>query len=491
MSALAALALVVVAGCKETCLRYVTDPRQKANLCGRCFTQGDRAAWIEGFLKDQPKPPAAMLDDEDWAVRWAALKKDVPALSAWVQKDTGLQACTTALHAAGANKVQLSGLLKGRALAQCTKQRDAVKARVEVELYSAEPNVRTEALLHLSNVYGKAPARVVLDAMKTRGLPTDLLSANLLREAAAPAGKALIDAPKTDADTPLMNRLFAVYARDIDAQRPKLKDPEIVVRREAIRALAEVAPLSKPELVSALNDAFGLNRRAAALALARGEGTTVVWLARRELTPQWIAFAGTSGDPDCKGFLEDAAFNADLSEDARAATLPALVDCEGAQALGIIDRVLAAPQPALRTAAAGALGGLPRVAAAEKKVEVLLGEKDPLVLAAAVRSAGALRLKTSVPRLVALLEEGDVTVRREVPAALATLEASGALPKLAKALQSDSDAAVREGCAKALGTLGGTLGVPALITAAQFDKDGKVKLAASESLRRLGFGKSP
>jgi HEAT repeat protein len=491
MSALAALAFVVVAGCKETCLKYVTDPRLKANLCGRCFTQSDRAAWAEGFIRESPASAPALLDDEDWAVRWAALKKDNVQLGSWVERDTGVKACTTALHAAGANKLRLASVLTGRTLAKCVQQRDAAKAQIEVDLYSADPTIRLEALQHLANVFEKPPARVVLDAMQTRAPQTDELSAAVLREGASPAGAALLAAPKQEADTPLINRLLAVYAKQIDALKPKLKDPEATSRREAIRALAELAPMSAPELESALDDKDAVNRRAAASALAKGEGKTVVALARARLTPQWIALAGGSGDAECRGFLEDVAFNANLKDDVRTAAMPALVDCEGASALAPLERALDEKEPWLRAAAAAALGGMPRVTAAEKKVDALLNDRDPLVLAAAVRSAGALRLKTAVARLVALLEEGDAGVRREVPGALATLEATATVPKLAKALQTDADPAVREACARALGALGGNSGVSALIAASQADKDDKVKLAAGESLRRLGFKKSP
>jgi HEAT repeat protein len=113
------------------------------------------------------------------------------------------------------------------------------------------------------------------------------------------------------------------------------------------------------------------------------------------------------------------------------------------------------------------------------------------VLEAAVRAAGAVRHKPLVPRLVELVDYPAPFVRREAALALAAMEASGAVPRLAKALSEDDDATVRMACAKALGDLGGAGGLGALTKAADSDKDSNVKFVAAESLRRLGFKKSP
>jgi HEAT repeat protein len=499
VSALAALAVVVVAGCKETCLRYVTDARQRANLCGRCFTQSDRATWAELLAVASPQLAPELLEDDDWAVRWSAVralaKKDAVteprALADWVDKAPGgeLKPCATALHVAGARHEPLGKLLRPAAAAKCWSKRDALKTQVELDLYSPEPTVRHEALAHLAAFAEKAPARVVLDAMQTRSPETDELTAALLREAAAPAGKALLEAPKTEADTPLVNRLLAVYAKQIDALRPKLHDPEPMVRRETLHALAEMAPLSGPELEGALEDLDGTVRRAAADGLARGEGSSVVWVARKKLTAKWLALAGASGDPDCKNLLEDAVFNEQLGDDVRAAALPALVDCEGGRALPSVNKLLASPLPRIRAGAARALGLMPRVPPAEKMLQVLFDDRDPGVLAAAAHAAGALRVKTLVPKVVDLTGHLDPDVRLEAVNALVALEATGSAPRLAKQLATDSDARVRAACANALGELGGTSGIPALIEASKSDLDPKVKFVAGESLRRLGFKK--
>lgn len=499
MSALAALVFVVVSGCKEACLKHVSDARLRATVCGRCFTEGDRAAWAEAIVTQSPSSLPGLLTDDDWAVRWAALRAqarrdavtEAHALADWVDKEGSLKPCATALHVAGARRETVAALLPPASAGRCWEKRSALKTQVELDLYSTDAATRAEALAHLAAFFEQRPARVVLEAMKSRGPETDALSALALREGPAPAGKALLEVPKTEPDTPLVNRLLAVFSHDIDTLRPTLKSPEVNTRREAIRALAELAPLSAPELTLALEDPDGANRRAAAQALARGEGETVSGLAKKKMTARWLALAGASGEPACAELLETAVADEAVQEDVRAAALPALADCEGARAIEHIAAVMQAQQPLVRAGAADAFGALPRAPKSGSRLAVLLNDKDARVLESAARAAGAVRHKPLLPRLVELLDHPAPAVRREAALALGAMEATQVVPKLARALGEDDDASVRVACAKALGDLGGSGGIGALVSAADSDKDSKVKFVAAESLRRLGFKKSP
>ena len=246
-----------------------------------------------------------------------------------------------------------------------------------------------------------------------------------------------------------------------------------------------------PRVELALEDPDGANRRAAASALARGEGETVSGLAKKKMTARWLALAGASGEPACAELLEAAVLDEAVQEDVRAAALPALADCEGARAIEHLEKAMAAPQAVVRAGAADAFGSLPRAPKSGSRLATLLNDKDPRVLESAARAAGAVRHRPLVPRLVELLEHPAAPVRREAAGALGAMEAIGAVPRLAKALEQDDDASVRAACAKALGDLGGSGGIGALVAAADSDKDSTVKFVAAESLRRLGLKKSP
>ena len=130
----------------------------------------------------------------------------------------------------------------------------------------------------------------VLNAMATRDVSSDEASALLLVEDAAaggPApGAAVLKAAK-EPDAPRVNRLLAVWAVTLDAQRPRLKDGPLNQRREAISALSQVGPLGAAQLEGLLADADATIRVAAARAIARGEGQSLGSLghARRKSRP--------------------------------------------------------------------------------------------------------------------------------------------------------------------------------------------------------------
>jgi HEAT repeat protein len=502
-------------GCKEACLRHVTDPRVRATVCGRCFTESDRGAWAAA-LADQPQVNDAqlssVLSDPDWAVRWGAVRAlakrkavtDGRVLSDWVTAEPD-RACPTAVHVAGARKLTTAALLQPQPAALCWERRASLEAQLELEMYSEASGVRLEAVTHLAAFVERPITRVVLEAMKSRAPETDALSAGLLVEAChlggPPAGKAVLDVKKGQADEALVNRLLAVWSRQIDAQRKLLTAEDHAARREAIAQLADLAPLSTPELESALTDADPSNRRAAAAALAKGAGQSVAVYAKSKLDPttplpletrkQWLAAVGSSQDRECADTLSAAVADERLELAARAAALPALVDCAGMKALGTVKQAQSSKVAPLRAGAVLALSGLPRQGEIPKLLEPAFSDPEPIVLAAAAHAAGALRQRTLTPRLLALMDHDDAVVRREAVLALSALETPAAVPRLIRSVGNDADPQVRAAAALALGDLGSAAAVPALITASEGDKDAKVKFVAAESLRKLGFKRSP
>jgi len=495
-------------------MSHVSDARLRAVVCGRCFTDADRGSWAAALGDHSDvtdKALTGLLDDADWAVRWGGVrsiakrKQDTEGhvLSEWV-KSTPDKACSTAVHVAGAKKQTVAAVVQPAAAALCWERRAALTRELEIEMYSDAVTVRLEAVSHLAAFLERPVARVVLDAMKSRPPETDDLSAGLLVEAAhlggPPAGKAVLDLKKAAADEPLVNRLLAIWSKRIDAARPLLQAVDKSGRREAIRQLAEVAPFSAPELESALEDADPANRRAAAIALAKGEGESLATYARRKLDPQvqvppaarlkWIAATGSSQDPACEATLRAAYGDERHDETIRAAALPALADCAGVKAFDLLERAQASKAPALRAGAVLALVNLPREPKTARSLAVALADSDPNVLAAAARAVGELRQHPLTARVVALLDHGDAGVRREAILTLSLLDTKAAVPRISRALTDDASAPVREAAAKALGELGTSPAVPALISASESDKDAKVKFVAAESLRKLGFKRS-
>lgn len=501
-------------GCKEACLRHVTDPRLRANVCGRCFTEADRGSWAAA-LGEQPQVTEAQLEgiltDPDWAVRWGGVRSlakrkaltDARVLADWVTAKPD-QACSTAVHVAGAKKQTPAVLLQPQAAALCWERRAPLTQQLEIEMYSEAQGTRLEAVTHLAAFLERPITRVVLNAMKSRAPETDELSAGLLVEASRlggpPAGKALLDVSKADADEPLVNRLLVVWSRRIDAQRPLLLSVDKHRRREAINTLVELAPLSAPELEGSLDDEDPSNRRAAAIGLAKGEGATLAGYAKKKLDPaaplplpqrlKWVAAVGSSQDPLCAETLRATLNDARHDEAVRSAALAALADCAGIKALDAITEAQRSKSPGLRAGAALALSLLPREAGVPKRLEAAFADPDPRVLAAAARSAGVLRHRPVTQRLVELVDHADADVRREAVIALELLETPAAVPRLVRALTDDGSAPVREAAAHALGSLGSAAAVPALISATERDRDEKVKFVAAESLRKLGFTRS-
>ncbi len=516
LAGLFALALAARAGdgCREACLAHVTDSRLRAVVCGRCFTDADRGSWAAA-LADHPQVTGptleGLLKDPDWAVRWGGVRAiakrravtEGHALTDWVASAPD-QACSTAVHVAGSKKQTTAAVLQPAAAALCWERRAALTKELEIEMYSEAVTVRLESVAHLAAFLERPMTRVVLDAMKSRPPETDDLSAGLLVEAShlggPPAGKALLDVKKGPGDEALVNRLLAIWSKRIDAVRPLLGAEDKGGRREAIRQLAELAPLSAPELEAALDDVDPTNRRAAATGLAKGEGETLAAYAHRKLDPtvaapqaarlKWIVATGSSQDPACAETLRAAYRDERHDEVVRAAALAALSDCAGVKAFDTLTEAQSSKVAAFRAGAVRALVNLPREPKTARNLETAFKDPDPGVLAAAAHAAGVLRQHQLTAQVVALLESASAEARREAIGALAIFETKAAVPKIARLLAEDASAPVREAAAQALGVLGTSGAVPALIAASQNDPDAKVKFVAGESLRKLGFKRS-
>ncbi|MCU0700377.1 MAG: hypothetical protein MUC96_28030, partial [Myxococcaceae bacterium] len=65
----------VNARCRRPCERLVEEPRLRASLCGRCGLEADPTAYL---FRVSPVPAAAFTDD-DWQVRWGAVRADAKA----------------------------------------------------------------------------------------------------------------------------------------------------------------------------------------------------------------------------------------------------------------------------------------------------------------------------------------------------------------------------------------------------------------------------
>ncbi|MBS1150692.1 MAG: hypothetical protein H6Q89_2390 [Myxococcaceae bacterium] len=509
------------ARCKESCLRHLTEPRLRTVLCGRCLTDNthDRGVWAAA-LKDHATRQDVLeeiLKDEDWQVRWGSIRamatrgfSDLRELSRWIMEGRDLLPCLTAIHLAGSRKqttaamLQTAGSMGPSSAALCWSKREELRKALELELYSTDPIVRREALLHLGSFLEQPPARVVLNAMATRPPQTDEAAALVLVEDAAaggPAAGAAVLKAAREPDAARVDRLLAVWATTLDAQRPRLKPTQSLSdRKEAIGILSAIGPLGAAELEKLLEDPDVSIRLAAARALARGEGLTLGLCAKQKLDPaakvptavrlQWTEFLGRTEAESCAETLKAAVADHRLDDGVRAAALAALGGCAGAGALGEVKRALGSKSPRQRAAAFDALAQIPRVPEAAQLISQGLREVEPEVLAAAINAVAAQRLTAKIPELIALIEQGAPEVRLAAARALVLIGDSRAASVLGRALQKDPLPEVREACAKGLGELGGPDAPGPLTHAAEKDVSSRVKYVASESLRKLGFSRA-
>ncbi len=140
---------------------------------------------------------------------------------------------------------------------------------------------------------------------------------------------------------------------------------------------------------------------------------------------------------------------ADAALEARLDAIEELADQAPEIALPRLGQALADPDPAVREAAAEALGELGDARALEPLAELLAADPEPEVRAAAAEALGELGAREAVPRLGQRLVDADESVRESVVDALAQLGGREAERLVRQALQ-DEDEDVREAAADAL-----------------------------------------
>ncbi len=507
--------------CKESCTRHLTDPRQRTVLCGRCLTDNtnDRGVWAAA-LKDEATRQDVLEDilkDDDWQVRWGSIRamatrgfSDTRELTRWILEGHDNLPCLTAVHLAGSKQqttgalLQVAGSMGPSAAALCWNKRDELRKALELEMYSTDPLVRREALLHLSTFLEITPGRAVLNAMATRPPETDEAAALLLVEDAAaggPAAGAAVLKVAKEPDAARVNRLLTVWAVTLDAQRPRLAATQpLIDRKEAISILSGIGPLGALELEKLLEDPDLTIRSGAARALARGEGLSLGAYAKQKLDPtqkvpaamrlKWVELLGRSDAEACEATLKATIADVRLDDGVRAAAIAALGGCAGANGMPEIKKALASKSPRQRAAGVEALGQIPRLPEAAQLVDNAMKDVEPLVLAAAISAAAAQRLTARVPEIKALMEHGSVEVRLAAVRALVLMGDAHAGAQLGRVLVKDPSEEVREACAKGLGELGGPDVLGPLTHAAEKDASSRVKYVASESLRKLGFSRA-
>jgi HEAT repeat protein len=505
--------------CWMSCQRHVTDTAQRARACRACLPGGRVDAWV-GALEDmRPSNREALVSarkDADWRVRWAAVRADARLrgvterrlLAEWVAAtpaSADLDACLTAARAAveagqsSADFLKDAGARGPEAAARVWARREGIRKALELELYAEDMTVRGTALAHLSGFLGRRPARVVLDALASRPEAGDGITASALKVVAerkrTSVGRLLLDEARP-ADEARVNRLFAVYSRELEALQVDLAGPDPLQRRKAVQSLRVYGPLARRELEHALEDVDRWVREAAARGLADAEGVSLRLAAERRLVAgdatvarPWLeAMVHEKG---CAAFLLGAARETQLPAALRGDALAQLSDCdEGSrERFASLALYLKDSQVLVRAGAVRALGLLSarRTDVAEATARAL-ADPAPEVVAAALEAVGNQRQSTRGDDAAGLLGSEHPVVRAAAAKALEHIGRSPHVKDLSVCLREDPVASVRVAAAQALGSIGGPQAAAALSDAAARDADTHVQHVSREGLRRLGFG---
>ncbi len=507
-----ALAQAPAERCLRACARFL--PRGNTH-CQRCvFEPDDPAVWMTS-LTDVPQ---GALGDDDWVVRWGALRLEASLqgstlpkrLSKAIVASSGaerVRACLTAVHAAAEEEQPLRTFLATSntgtpaALRACQALEGPIRRSLEVSFFSLEHVEGPEAVLHASIAFGLAPARLLLDAMRTRPEAIDRQAADLLLVASMhlkePAGRALLDQARAP-DAPQVNRLLAYYAAQRDEVRPKLSAKTVEARREAVEQLAWLAPLSDAELFEALADEAPLVRRAAAAALARGEGRSVEDSVRARLSGDpltkeahlaaWLLALRELSATDCTEVGLQAWRDLTQPELVRVTGLDVATACHPERTVDDLRLALQSPRHVDQLGAMRALVWAPHNAENAGGIERGLTSPAPDVVAAALRAVAAHRLSALIGRVDLARVSASPEVRGEALLTLAQLLPLSARTRAGEALLHDDDEQVRVAAAKALAVVGGPQAISALTKARNDDPSTRVKFVADDSLRRLGSG---
>ncbi len=489
----------------------MADPRRRATACGACLTAPDQAdAWLSRLAE----PPAGLLEDQDWEVRWAGLISEARKtkvtgahqLALWLTRARGEElqrACLTAVHAASAFKQSIPALFSAdpRAAQTCLAQEAALRRALWVDLYSESALLRREALTDLSRAFDHPAARVVLDALPSHAVEFDELVLDTLASWSVEAGvapAASLMAAATAKDVETMNRVLAVYARKRDAAKPLLASPQEPVRRQGMGLLAELAPLSEAELLTALADPVYSLRMHAVWSLARGEKRSVAAMAGARLSGLkpataaqqrvLIELVGDKHEDDCAPILLESWRDRARDPELRARALAIAASCSWSAAKEDVEAAFISHELFDRAAAVSALGFSPR---SEQLTERLLRASDaeePSLRVAACRAMARQRWRGGVARLTAMASEETPEVRSEALSALVALDAPALDVKLSSVLEKDASPQVRATAAGLLAGFTSPRAISALSHASRNDTDPNVKLVAAQSLRRLAPG---
>ena len=507
------------AGCWTACQRHVREPTLRAKVCPLCITAGRGDAWMQELSKAKSDPGAqaallSALKDQDWRVRWGALRAQAKAqgltepraLADWLAEAPAQEevlACVTAARVAALSDKSTALYLKEagsrgpEAAARVWNRRDAVRQVLEVEVYSEDPSLRGEALLHLSTFLGQTPARVLLSAMAQRPESADAAAAAALLWVADKRGPSvgrmlLLEARPPD--QPLINRLFAIYSQQLEGLQKGLASVDVTERRGSVQSLRHYGPLARRELERALSDADVSVRRLAARGLAESEGLTLAEAAGQRIradsadrASRRIWMEASSAGKGCEDFLLAVARDERLDAVSRGDAVAWLVDCDE----GIKNRFetlspfLLDSQAPVRAGAVRALV-VPRSRLGDEAVVAALDDAAPEVVVAALSVVGQQRQKNLGETVVALLESQSPEVREASARTLERLGRTQDVKPLARVLKEDAVAAVRVAAAEALGVLGGPFAASALSQALK-DPDAHVQHVARRNLGRLGF----
>ncbi len=505
-------------GCWSSCQRHVQDAALRSQVCKLCLTTGRSDSWVLELGRKRPIPEAALrsaLGDADWRVRWAAVRAQAKArgqteartLADWVAGAPAKEevlACVTAARAAAdagrstAEFLKDAGSRGGEAATRVWARRNAIRAALEVEVYAEERALRGEALLHLAALFGQSPARAVLLTMAERPESADEAPASALFSVAEKQGTSVGRMLVLEAKPPdqaLINRLFAVYSRELETLQKRLASVDATERRAAVVSLRRYGPLAQRELERALGDTENTVRRLAARGLAEAEGLSLSEAVSRRVRadgassatrrPWWEVVAT---EKSCEPFLLELASDTGLPPDARGEAVAWLTDCDGVgrRRFQLLSPFLQDAQVLVRAGAVRALA-MPRSAEGDEAVAVALGDPAPEVVAAALEVVGQQRQLGQAESAVALLGSEHAGVREAAARALERIGRAQHVRPLAQTLQADPVASVRVAAAQSLTVLGGPFAASALSLAAAKDPDSHVQHVARRGLERLGF----
>jgi hypothetical protein len=296
-------------------------------------------------------------------------------------------------------------------------------------------------------------------------------------------------------DQALINRLFAVYSKELEALQKGLSSLDVTERRATVQSLRRYGPLAQRELERALADTEAAVRRLAAIGLAEAEGLTPSEAANRRVRAEGVPLATrrawlqvAASDKGCEPFLLEVGRDTGLPADVRGEAVAWLAECDGGskRRFQVLSPFLQDANALVRAGAVRALA-VPRSPEGDAAIAAALGDSAPEVATAALDVVGQQRQLSQTESAVALLGSEHPSVREAAARTLEKIGRAQHVRPLSQTLQSDSVAAVRVAAAQALATLGGPFAASALSQALSKDPDSHVQHVARRGLERLGF----